>query len=611
MILEKPKVMSVKFAFLFMILIFIISCMDKEVQKIDDFNEWKIKAKASEAYTPVDELNIEKSTIKKQEEKIPKDIKKEIVVKKKIKKRLLPTMNVSLKMNDVPIDVLIRTLAKVGNINIIISKNVKGKAGLNIESVPWNQVFESILKTFGYSYEWIGDIIRVISIADITNDVGLIKAQQSITLKKREHALTMLTLNSKAEELEPLETIVIPILYIGADDLEPLKNNLLTLLNKSGDVTAITKSAGAESISSGNLSRGGIMIDRHTHSLVIQATASEIAKIIPVIKKLDKPVHQILIEAQIVEATKDTARELGVQWGGLGFRFGHGRNNWLGGPMGDFADSLFTSEDQGSLGDADYIPAGSPVTHIPAPIGNAVNLPINSAGQGMNLGMLFENPGEFMLTVQLQALQKKGKLNILSSPSITTLDNQKATIESGKNIPFQTISDGTVTIQFEKAVISLEVTPHVISNNILKLEIITKKDEIDWTRTVQGNPTLNTKEAKTGVVLFNGQTTVIAGLSKNLTSDGDSGVPFLKDIPVLGNFFKSSDKKNELEELLIFITPRILDAKNFQEVKYQRTQAAEDAKQRLTKQKEDDLKQKNKTPNKDANQMKFKKQDIK
>jgi len=197
------------------------------------------------------------------------------------------------------------------------------------------------------------------------------------------------------------------------------------------------------------------------------------------------------------------------------------------------------------------------------------------------LGMMFENPGQFMLTVQLQALQKDGKLNILSSPSITTLNNQKATIESGKEVPFQTVEDGDIKIEFKPAVIKLEVTPHVISDSIVKLEIITNKDELDWSRTVNGNPTIIKKLAETGVVLFDGQTTVIAGLSKSTSSDGDNGIPWLKDIPILGNLFKNTKKSSDMEELLIFITPRILDVKNFQEVQEQRTLAKEAAQRRF------------------------------
>ena len=177
---------------------------------------------------------------------------------------------------------------------------------------------------------------------------------------------------------------------------------------------------------------------------------------------------------------------------------------------------------------------------------------------GMTLGYMFQNIGKGLLTVQLSALQQEGKLNILSSPSITTLENQSAIIESGARVPIQTIEDNNVEIRYEDAVLKLEVTPYVIDKTNLKLKILTNKDELDFTRTVAGNPTIITKKAETNVILSDGQTTVIGGLSKETASESESGVPWLKDIPGLGWLFRSTDKSKSMEEVLIFITPYIL-----------------------------------------------------
>ena len=160
--------------------------------------------------------------------------------------------------------------------------------------------------------------------------------------------------------------------------------------------------------------------------------------------------------------------------------------------------------------------------------------------------------------MQLSALQREGKLNILSSPSITTLDNQSALIESGDEVPFQTVENGEVNIEYKKAVLSLEVTPHVIEGNTLKLNILTSKDELDFTRTVSGNPTIITKKAETNVIVYDGQTTVIGGLNKETHNDVESGVPGLKNLPLLGYLFKGSGQTNKMEDVLIFITPHIL-----------------------------------------------------
>jgi type IV pilus assembly protein PilQ len=182
-----------------------------------------------------------------------------------------------------------------------------------------------------------------------------------------------------------------------------------------------------------------------------------------------------------------------------------------------------------------------------------------NAATGLTIGYIYESVGKTLLAVQLSALEEDGKLNILSSPSITTLDNQKAIIESGDEVPFQTVEDGEVKIEYKKAVLSLEVTPHVIEGDTLKMTILTSKDELDFTRTVAGNPTVKTKKAETNVILFDGQTTVIGGLNKENKSKNESGIPFLKNIPVLGYLFKGQSKQDTMEEVLIFITPHILD----------------------------------------------------
>ena len=149
--------------------------------------------------------------------------------------------------------------------------------------------------------------------------------------------------------------------------------------------------------------------------------------------------------------------------------------------------------------------------------------------------------------------------SLASSPSITTLENQSAIIESGSKVPIQTVEDGDVEIRYEDAVLKLEVTPYVIDKSNLKLKILTNKDELDFTRTVAGNPTIITKKAETNVILSDGQTTVIGGLSKETASESESGVPWLKDIPGIGFLFRSRGKSSSMEEVLIFITPYILE----------------------------------------------------
>ena len=180
-----------------------------------------------------------------------------------------------------------------------------------------------------------------------------------------------------------------------------------------------------------------------------------------------------------------------------------------------------------------------------------------------SLGLFFGKIGGNMLEVQLQALQKDNKLNILSSPSITTLDNQKAYTENGERVPYVTTetSGGTTTqtTKFEDVVLRLEITPHVIDGKNLKMEILVKKDEVDMTRkSSMGDPYIIKKETKTELIVQDGETIVISGLTKQRKSKGESGVPWLKDVPILGWAFKSDSKGDNMEEVLIFITPHIL-----------------------------------------------------
>ncbi|MFH1489512.1 MAG: type II and III secretion system protein, partial [Pseudomonadota bacterium] len=188
--------------------------------------------------------------------------------------------------------------------------------------------------------------------------------------------------------------------------------------------------------------------------------------------------------------------------------------------------------------------------------------PAASLGGGTAaLGLIFGTIGENILEVQLSALQKDGKLNILSSPSLVTLDNQMASTENGDDVPFVTPGEkagDAPTVSWKKAGLRLEITPHVIDGKNIKMTILVKKDELDFSRQVQGNPVIIQKETKTGLVVVDGETIVISGLTKQKRLDGTSGIPWLKDIPVLGWLFKGEGKSESMEEVLIFITPNIM-----------------------------------------------------
>ena len=476
-------------------------CASPKLDKQDPFfDEWKTKAETSKGYSPAKaKPRTEQPQIIKPKA-TPEDIKLDEIAEKP-----LPTRKISLKMTDINVSVVLRALARASDQNIIVSEKVGGKININIAQAPWDQVFLGILRTQGLSYAWEGDIIRIMTADDMEQDL---KRQA----RQREMILTE----------QPL-TRIVPVKYATADKL---KDNLEKFLTVDKDGNPI----------------GSILVDDHTNSLIIQAIRNDLKNIIAVIDQLDKPTPQVLIEAFIVEANKDVARELGIQWGGLvrtakgsGVGFGTGAdNNALGGGIG-------TAVDPSS--------------------GNVVNLPAQPLGgfEPFSLGLIYQNIGDVLLTTQLSALQDKGKLNILSSPSITTLDNQTANIESGEEIPFETVEDGEVNVEFKKAVLKLTVTPHVIDDKTLKMYINVHKDEADFSRQVLGNPTIITKNAETNVIQLDGQTIVIGGLNKETSARSDTGVPYLEDVPGLGYLFKRKSSDDRLEDLLIFITPHILE----------------------------------------------------
>jgi len=459
-----------------------------------------------------------KGPIKKAKKEEGVYLKKGVDEGKREERHILPTHPITLKFYQVDAPIIIRSLARAANINVLISDKVKGKLTINIDNTPWDQAFNAVLKTLGLKYTWVGNIIRVMTLEEMEHDLKI----RQIDTKKREQMLI-------EERTGPLITEIIPVKFA---DPKKLKDNLTNLLTKDKQ----------------GKPRGSIIYDEYTNSLVIEAIRADMEKIIPMIKKLDRPTPQILIEANIVEANRETAKELGVQWGGLYHNVGGDINYWI-----------TPGASTGNISDRPLGEALDPTTGIAAnfPISKDISNPSES---WFTIGYLSQRMGRYILNFQLQALQREGKLNILSSPSITTLDNHMALIESGAEVPFQTVSaEGNIEIEWKKAVLKLEVTPHVIDKEYIKLKIVTYKDELDFSNPVNNNPTIITKKAETNIILKDGQTAVIGGLSKETRTHSESGIPGLKDLPLLGSIFKSIGKSKTMEDILIFITPHIIE----------------------------------------------------
>ncbi len=479
-------------------------CSNKrDLKDIQDpfYEQWRVKAEEAKGNSPVEPPPIDEEPFE--------IISQDPAAREALEvPRPLPNRKISMKMNNIDVAVLLRALARAADQNIILNEKVSGKININIHEAFWDEVFLSILQTHGLSYAWQGNIIRIMTAEDMDADL-LAKA------RRRELRLAQ----------PPLTRIV----SVKFSDAENLKTNLeqFVTVDRNGNPT------------------GSILVDEHTNSLIIQAIKNDMDRILAVVKKLDRPTPQVLIEAFIVEANKDVARELGIQWGGV-----------YKGKSGD--KNVIISGNQGGTA------SGGINDPIDVTTGAVVDLPALAIG-GFNpatLGLIYTRVGEYLLSAQLSALQDQGKLHILSSPSITTLDNQLAFIESGEDVPYQSIGQlGEVNIQYKKAVLKLEVTPNVIDENTLKMHIKVNKDEADFSRTVLGNPTIITKNAETNVIQNDGQTIVIGGLSKEASSRSNTGTPFLEDIPGLGYLFKRKSSADRMEELLIFITPHILKPK--------------------------------------------------
>jgi type IV pilus assembly protein PilQ len=465
--------------------------------------------------------------------------------------RPLPKTLISLTMRQADIQTILRALAKMADLNILVKEDaVKkdlAKITVDFKKVQWDQVFTTILKSQGLQYVWEDNIIRIMNEADMKS-----YADQR-----------MLALRSLATE--PMETKIIPIHY------RQLKSGTRTdgpaAARPPGTVaTASAATASAATAAEndflnilwGLMSRdaegkvmGSISVDSFTNSIIVKATKGDLEKIIRMIVEIDKPTPQIRIKANIVETSKEMARVLGVQWGGVT-----------------------------SVGDQFYItPGGSAGTPTSAGLyaggytpvygasgvsgqGFGINLPaaMTSMGGAASLGVLFGKLGSNILEMQLNALQRDSKLNILSSPSITTLDNQTAFTENGEKVPVTTRDkDGNPSTRYEEATMRLEITPHVIDGKNLKMQIVVKKDEVDISRRdALGNPYIIRKETRTSLIVQHNETIVISGLTQQTLSGGDTGIPWLKNIPILGWLVKSDDRLDKMQEVLIFITPSIL-----------------------------------------------------
>lgn len=478
----------------------------KEAKKNTFFDKWKLmaeKSKGSSAVARARKIEIPSEPGLKEGE-TPSEEKS------------LPTNKVTLKMRNVDVSVVLGALARAAGQNMLIKSETHGRVNVDFKEVPWDEAFLSIMRSQMLTYVWEGDIIRIATVEDLENDLKL----KSVQEKKKEKA--------------PLMTMMVPVDFA---DPKKLSVNLAEFLTKDDK----------------GKPNGSVQVSEHNNSLIIQAIREDLKKIIPMIEEIDRPIPQILIEANIIETTKDTARSLGIQWGGM-----YHRGDLYLTPGGSSGTLTPMSGGYTALDGGKGISGQGFGVNFPG--GNITEAAASATGSG-SLGLMFGTLGGNILDMQLRALQRDGKLNILSSPSITTLDNQTAYTENGEKVPYVSIDkDGNREVKFEDVVLKLEITPHVIDGENIKMEINVKKNEVNESKSVQGNPRIYKKETDTTLIVKNRETIVISGLTKKKSQDADRGIPGLKNIPGLGWLFKGEDTAEAMEEVLIFITPHVLKA---------------------------------------------------
>ncbi len=402
---------------------------------------------------------------------------------------------ISLDFQDADLVHIFRLLADISGYNIVVSPHVKGKFSMKLVNVPWDQAFDIILRNYGLSRAVEGNIIRV--------------APTSVLAREEEEIAKAKEASLKAGDLV---TTVYPINYA---DVKKVKKIIK-------DAKIMTK-------------RGYISVDERTSSVIIKDVETMHPEFVRLIESIDLPTPQVNIEAKIVEVTTNFTKELGIQWG-----------------------VLWSPPDSRTTIGGPSIPGG---TGFNASNPLMINLPAAvQSGSGGAIGIGYISAANtFTLDLQLSAMESSGDGRIISNPRITTSDNQEATIQQGKKIPYQTVSaEGTKT-EFVDANLELTVTPHITPDGTIVMEIEVKKNEADFSRTVGGVPTIDTKEAETQVLIENGDTLVIGGIFKTNISESHANVPGLSKIPLIGWLFKKKQNVNTTSELLIFITPRVVE----------------------------------------------------
>jgi type IV pilus assembly protein PilQ len=426
----------------------------------------------------------------------------------------------TLNFQDIDVRPLLQLLADTSGQNIVVSDSVKGRVTLRLQNVPWDQALDIVLRTKGLDMRRKDNVILVAPLAELAGqEKAELEAQKEI------------------QELAPLRTEFLAVNYA-----------------KASEIARLAKSSGGGSLLS---ARGNVSVDERTNTLLVQDTAENLTAIRSMVATLDIPVRQVLIESRIVIVADDFSRDLGIRAGFTRI------SDEVGDLMAISGSSQSTDTIMGSALD-NLASTGQPYP-VEVPFGPAferynVNMPVANPAGRIALSIL--DFDDFLIDLELSAAQSEGRGEIKSTPRVITANQREAIIEQGVEIPYQeSSSSGATTTQFKKAVLSLKVTPQITPDDRVILDLVVTKDSVgQLVPSATGGfvPSIDTRNIQTQVLVKDGQTVVLGGIMETERRDTVKKVPGLGDVPFLGGLFRTKSKVNNRDELLIFVTPKIL-----------------------------------------------------
>jgi type IV pilus assembly protein PilQ len=428
----------------------------------------------------------------------------------------------TLNFQDIETRAVLQLLADASGQNIVVSDTVGGSVTLRLQNVPWDQALDIVLRTKGLDKRKQDNVIII---------------GPSDELAAREKA--ELAARKDIQELAPLRSEFLQVNYA-----------------KASDMAQLIKSQGGTLLSG----RGQVSVDERTNTLLLQDTADKLTDIRRLVATLDIPVRQVLIETRIVIVNDDFRKDLGVRAGLTAFK-SNGQDGLI------ETSGSASAVDQGLSSALDNIANGVPTAPFPidVPTGGGaqnrynVNLPAPSPAGRLAFMVL---GSDYIVDLELSAAQAEGRGQIVSAPHVITSNQKEAIIEAGQEIPYQqAASSGATTVEFKKAVLALKVTPQITPDNRIILDLEVKKDSVGAVIVTSGGvnvPSIDTRSITTQVLVNDGQTVVLGGIFETEDRDAETKVPYLGDVPVLGRLFKTTTKTNNKDELLIFVTPKIL-----------------------------------------------------